>query len=334
MVDFIERDISSETTWRALILFGDNSATYKFAFGKALLQMVSEEKNKITLNELSKPFADSIVEHIKLSDRQCTNPSSEFLDYCRKFNRNEISNDELYRQTERLGFRNVVKAFQNLNGGIIPNSFYEINPSNKKELILKDELLALKDNVQFDNLKQEVEARWRLVETAWNLKINPSILEVKYDIDESLIFIENNLMRRIDITSVRDALNGYQKGKCFYSGLDLNIQKNHPEVCEVDHFFPHINKLEHAKSGANINGVWNLVLSDPKINLEKLTKIPNKDFVFKLYLRNEYYIESKHPLAETIVNQTGNSAIKRQKFIQKQFDIAQQNSIQIWNPKF
>jgi hypothetical protein len=141
-------------------------------------------------------------------------------------------------------------------------------------------------------------------------------------------------MRRVDITSVRDALNGYQKGKCFYSEFDIFIEKNHPNVCEVDHFFPHINKKEHAKNGANINGVWNLVLSDPDINLKKRTKIPNKELVMKLYKRNEFYIESKHPLAETIINQTGINPSTRRSFIQKQFDIALQNSIQIWNPKF
>ena len=71
--------------------------------------------------------------------------------------------------------------------------------------------------LQFRNFEQEVEARWSLVETAWNLQINPNLLEVKFDEDKSLFFLENNLMRRVDITSVRDSLNGYQKGKCFYS---------------------------------------------------------------------------------------------------------------------
>lgn len=331
MWEFIEKDVSTETTWRALILFGANSATYKFAFAKSLLKFINEGKSSVTLRELSIPFADSIVEHLKINDRQGTNPSSKFLDYCRQYNLGEITSEELYHQTEILGFNVVVNAFQNLNGSIIPNEFYE---RSNRNIIFKDNLLQMKDNVQFVNLEHEVEARWKLVETAWSLNINSNLLEVEYDIDQSTLFIQNNIMRRVDITSVRDALNGYQKGKCFYSEFDVFIEKNHPKVCEVDHFFPHINKIEHGKSGANINGVWNLVLSDPDVNLEKRTKIPNKEFVMKLYRRNEYYIESKHPLAETIINQTGNSSIARRNFIQKQFDIALQNSLQIWNPKF
>ncbi|MDF2517442.1 MAG: endonuclease, partial [Sphingobacterium sp.] len=64
---------------------------------------------------------------------------------------------------------------------------------------------------QFINLEQEVDARWSLVETAWNLQINPNLLEVKHDSLKQELFVDS-FMRRIDITSVRDALNRYQKG--------------------------------------------------------------------------------------------------------------------------
>ena len=55
-------------------------------------------------------------------------------------------------------------------------------------------------------------------------------------------------MRRIDITSVRDSLNGYQKGKCFFSFLDISIIQGSPDICHVDHFLPHINKKVHAEN--------------------------------------------------------------------------------------
>src|SRR5689334_21517266 len=102
-------------------------------------------------------------------------------------------------------------------------------------------------------------------------------------------------MRRIDITSVRDALNGYQKGKCFYSLKDISINKKTSTICEVDHFLPHLNKLEHLKYGANINGVWNLVLADADINSNKKARIPEMRYLERLFTRNEFYIESKHP---------------------------------------
>jgi len=181
-------------------------------------------------------------------------------------------------------------------------------------------------------LEQEVEARWNLVETAWNLQINPNLLEVKYDEEKSLFFIESDVMRRIDVTSVRDSLNGYQKGKCFYSFQDISINKNDANTCAVDHFLPHVNKIAHAKQGANINGVWNLVLSDSAINLDKKARIPEKRFLERLFNRNEFYIESKHPLAETIINQTGQTKDLRRRFLEENYNLAISLSIQKWKP--
>ena len=333
-IKFQINDPSLESQWRAIILFGKNSATYKFAFAKSLLGLIEKEKTKITLDELAIPFANSIVEHLRKSDKQGNASTSKFLEGCRNYINETISKEELYSLTERFGFVNVVDAFQNVNGGIIPNPFYEKNyGQGKKEIVVTDNLLKIKELFQFRNLEQEVEARWNLVETAWNLQINPNLLEVKYDENKSLFFIESNLMRRIDITSVRDSLNGYQKGKCFYSFQDISINKNDHEICEVDHFLPHVNKLIHSKNGVNINGVWNLVLADSKINLNKKAKIPEKRFLHRLFNRNEFYIESKHPLAETIINQTGLTKECRRRFLETQYNLALTHSIQQWKPE-
>ncbi len=334
MTEFQINDPSLESQWRTLILFGKNSATYKFAFAKSLLELIEKEKTSVTLTDLAKPFAKNITDHLRLSDKQGNSNSSKFLNFCRDFNKNLISEEELLLHTEKLGFVNVVDAFQNVNGGQIPNLFYEKNYSKgNKEIIIKDNLLALKESFHFQNFEQETEARWKLVETAWNLQINPNLLEVQYDEDSSLFFIESNLMRRKDITSVRDSLNGYQKGKCFYSFQDISVNSQNSKICQVDHFLPHTNKIQHTKNGANINGVWNLVLEDPDVNNEKRAKIPEEKFLHRLFNRNEFYIQSKHPLAETIINQTGLTKEKRRQFIQKQYNIAKENSIVTWSPK-
>ena len=143
---------------------------------------------------------------------------------CRSFLSDELDYLDLLKLTEQKGFVNVVDAFQNINGGEIPNPFYHKDYiGRKKEIIITDELLKLKENFHFQNFEQEVEARWNLVETAWNLNINPNLLEVKYDEKNALFFVESNLMKRKDVTSVKDALNGYQKGKCFYSFQNISI---------------------------------------------------------------------------------------------------------------
>ena len=335
MTEFQINDPSLESQWRALILFGKNSATYKFAFAKSLLELVNSETTKISLTDLSKPFSKNIIEHLKINDKQGNSKSSSFLNVCRRHIKGEISDNELWAKTEKLGFVNVVDAFQNLNGAEIPDIFYEKNyKSGNKEIIIKDNLLKLKESFHFQNFNQEVEARWNLVETAWNLNINPKLLEVKYDEEKSLFFLENDFMRRTDITSVRDSLNGYQKGKCFYSFQDISVVSGNANLCEVDHFFPHINKTIHKAFGANINGVWNLVLANKDVNRNKSARIPEKRFLQRLFNRNEFYIQSKHPLAETIINQTGNTKQKRIEFLNKQYQLAINNAIITWKPEF
>ena len=88
-------------------------------------------------------------------------------------------------------------------------------------------LLIVQDDFQFQNLPNELEARWRLVETAWDLNISPNLLEVEYD--DSLQFLNINILDesiydRKNVTSCRDALNGYQKGKCFYCFEKISIK--------------------------------------------------------------------------------------------------------------
>jgi len=335
MIEFQINDPSLESQWRAIILFGKNSATYKFAFAKSLLELIESETTSISLADLSKPFSMNIAEHLRRSDKQGSSSSSQFLNCCRDFNNGNIDENKLLIQTEKLGFVNVVDAFQNINGGQIPNLFYEKDYSKgQKKIVIKDNLLKLKENFHFQNLEYETEARWRLVETAWNLQINPNLLEVKYDEASSLLFLENDFMRRVDITSVRDSLNGYQKGKCFYSFMDISLIQGSQDICHVDHFLPHVNKQQHSDNGTNINGVWNLVLAHSSMNStkEKGAKVPHRKFLHRLYNRNEFYISSKHPLAETIVNQTGNTKVKRKRFLERQYNVALENLIVTWAP--
>lgn len=334
MIDFQENDVSLESQWRALILFGKNSATYKFAFAKSLLELIEKEKTVVTLADLAQPFARNITMHLNNSDKQGSSNSSQFLNYCRQFNEGKISEVVLYAQTEKLGFVNVVDAFQNINGGTIPRPFYEKDYGRgKKQIVITDHLLSLKDSMHFENFAPETEARWNLVETAWNLKVNPNLLEVQHDEATSMFFI-NDVMRRIDITSVRDSLNGYQKGKCFYSYYDISVISGSPNICHVDHFLPHLNKRAHAEAGGNINGVWNLVLAHSSMNGtgEKGSKVPDFKYLQRLHNRNEFYIQSKHPLAETIINQTGTTEFKRKSFLQRHYDIAKEHSVVTWRP--
>lgn len=333
MPTFTENDLSLETQWRSIILFGRNVATYKFAFGKALLNLAQQEKNIVTLDDLAEPFSNYMIEHIKQGMGQGNNglfirTLDEYINGC------EVDKEAVLKITSMEGFNNVIDAFQNVNGAVIPNPFYDGKYKGlETTLTLTDELIGLKDSNQFNNFESEVEARWRLVETAWNLNIAPHHLEVQYDEIGKELYVETDIMRRVDVSNARDALNGYQKGKCFYCCDDISVVTGADNVCQVDHFLPHKNKVTHLP--ANINGVWNLVLACKVCNgvSEKGAKIPEISFLDKLSTRNEYYISSKHPLAETIVNQTGANTPNRNGFLMEHYNKALDNSLQTWKPE-
>jgi len=61
--------------------------------------------------------------------------------------------------------------------------------------------------------------------------------------------------------------------------------------------------------------------------------IPEMRFLERLFNRNEFYIESKHPLAETIINQTGHTKELRRKFLEENYNLALSLSIQKWKPE-
>lgn len=335
MAGFVETNPTTDAYWRSIILFGRNSATYKFSLGKALLEVACQEKNFVSLEELAEPYARNLVDHLRKSDRQVTSSSSQFLEVCRKFVGSEIDKDQLLNQTARLGFVNVIDAFHNVNQAEIPMRFFVDERGTRGGISLTDELLALKENFQYGNLNHEVEARWRLVETAWSLDISPSLLVARYDPAINGLYVESSSVRRIDVTSCRDALNGYQKGKCFYCSSDISIEAGHGDLCDVDHFFPHTLGRFLPGERVNLGAVWNLVLSCRECNRGKHGKfacVPAIRFLEKLHRRNEYLIGSHHPLRETLMAQTGRRKAERRSFLQEMESFAIQNLVRRWEP--
>ena len=140
MNKFQINDPSLESQWRAIILFGKNSATYKFAFAKSLLELANKETTRISLKDLADPFSRNILNHLKENDKQGNSKSSTFLNGCRSYLSDELDYQELLKLTERYGFVNVVDAFQNVNGGEIPNPFYKDYVGRKKEIVITDEI--------------------------------------------------------------------------------------------------------------------------------------------------------------------------------------------------
>ena len=311
---FQEEKPSLESYWRSIVLFGRNTASYKFSLAESLITLAKEGKTTVSLTELANPYSSNICRHILQEKRQATNSSSTFLEACDSFNQNKLSHEELISTTVKHGFNWVLDCFHTVNGGELPVKFFE---KDGKKLILTDEVLKIANTANALNLYHENEARWNLVETAWKLNISPDLLNVRYDDQSKILFIDEQFKRK-DITSARGALDGYQKGKCFYCFDDIVVSVDENNTCDVDHFFPHT--LQHLMPEINLNGVWNLVLACPNCNRGtngKFAKVPAIKYLERLHKRNEFLISSHHPLRETIINQTGKTEQARAAFLRE-----------------
>jgi hypothetical protein len=62
--------------WRHILRFGRNVGSYKFALGRALLNLAAQQQTFVRLEDLSVPYAASISEHLLAEDRQSTSARS------------------------------------------------------------------------------------------------------------------------------------------------------------------------------------------------------------------------------------------------------------------
>lgn len=334
MSEFYEIEPTLENYWRSIILFGRNVASYKFALAKSLYELKAEKNSLITLDQLAKPFSQNICEHLKFVDKQSTSNSSKFLDFCRAYNSQEIDQKFLIEKTVQYGFVNVLDAFHNVHGSEIPKRFFVDERKEHGGIVLTDEVFQLFEYQQSFDLIEETESRWRLVETAWDMNLPKNLIQIKHD-NHGLLFAENKI-RRINVTSAKTALNGYQKGKCFYCFKPIRIDPLLENSAEVDHFFPH--KLRQCDIEKPINGVANLVLACAECNRGergKFDRLPSISLLERLYKRNEYLITSHHPLRETLMNQVGFRKEIRKGFLQDVYNCATLSlgSAYKWEPK-
>ena len=335
MTLFTEVQPTLENYWRSIILFGRNVASYKFALGKSLLELAQQGTEIVTLDQLAEPFSRNVCEHLQLADKQATSNSSRFLDTCRKFNVDAIKKEELLDATAKLGFNNVIDAFHVVHDGDIAVRFFtDERNGSEKGIRLTDDLFRLTEKIQYRNLPTEVEARWRLVETAWELKLPRHVLTVGYDAESELLVVNNRMFERKVITGCRDALNGYQKGKCFYCFGDISVDKTSGNLADVDHFFPHA--LKPHGIGDVIDGVWNLVLACQNCNRGpkgKFARLAELRFLDRLHQRNNFFIGSHHPLRETLIHQTGADELARRQFLQTIYDQSKALLVRNWKPE-
>ena len=87
---FLDYEPTEIDNFRGIVLFGMNTASYKFALAKSLIDLVQQGKDRATLEELAVPFSTHLTEHLAHSPRQIKAASSKFLDTCRDFNDGKV----------------------------------------------------------------------------------------------------------------------------------------------------------------------------------------------------------------------------------------------------
>jgi 5-methylcytosine-specific restriction endonuclease McrA len=315
--------------WRSILLFGSNTAAYKFALGGALLEVASTGSESVTVQELAVPFAKRICDHLKVEDRQAINPSSSFLAACRKYNADEIDQDVLVGSTISQGFRYVFDAFHQVAGDDVPQRFFTVEGSGSNRVIHPTEQILRINNSTADVLEGELEARWRLVETAWAMGVSAQLLDVQMDGATKDLIVSRNLASRKSIGNAKWAFSGYQDGRCFYCEVELDTPDLVTIQTHVDHVIPYsLGRL----MDTDVDHVWNLVNACSECNLSKSNKMPEYEVVEKVYRRNEYYIHSNHPLKDAIIRATGKTSAKRASTVRQAFDDARKLMPTGWSP--
>jgi hypothetical protein len=325
--EFVVTDPSETNVFRSIVLFGRNVATYKFALATSLLQFAEKGQETVTLAELSVPYSEILCQHLKSSPKQGTSNGSRFLTACSDFNQGTITHDELIVKTTSLGFENVIDAFHRVGTADVPTRFFlDHRKSSTPSITLTQEMMNV-GLVDCSSSLLETDARWSLVETAWALGLSTNI--IGFDEETGLLLLPE---RRKAITSARSALNGYQKGRCFYCYRNIEIVSGSPDLADIDHVFPHV--LQRKGMSSNLDGVWNLVLACQPCNRGskgKFDSTPALNYIERLNKRNEYLILSAHPLRETLILQTGDTPALRRQFLQANLDAAMQYQTVLWD---
>ena len=336
-------DNTLETNFRSTFLLGANTATYKFALAKSLIELDQTPKTFISLDELSPIYAKHLVEHLKTGKRQLTGSGiSKLLNSLYLYSQGQISEELMLGVTKAEGFKYVLDAFHNLPNQQKALVFFEKSIQDRKQgITLTDNLFKIFESTDFNNFESEIEGRWNLVESTWS---EDKVINVQYDNNTEKLYylkpVSNNSFLhshlRTDLTSIRKPLNGYQKGKCFYCFRHISIKSNQENTCDVDHVIP--MSIQYGTIyDLQLNNVWNLVLACQQCNRweqgGKASQMPKLHFMHRLHQRNEYLIESNHPLKENIIQMSGKKSEQRLAFILYHYDFSCNISKSSWAPK-
>ncbi len=289
--------------WKGIILFGLNAATYKMALANVLLDFAQEGKSTVEWYELSQAFLAHYQRRLSQHTMpQQGNPTrlTVMERVVKQLESGAIDFTAAVEMVGQKGLDNVIRRFQTIgtNNQIVKDRFYAYDFG--KRLTLKDSLLVFSKDDHHE-LREEVTARWGLLEGAFSLTTGDFLLA--NDVRETYLQRGYN---RTPLTNNIPFLSGYQGNACFYCGEALE------DGVHVDHVLPR-QVIQHDE-------IWNLVLAHDHCNLLKSDKLVGPHFIQKLIARNENIMGSNHPWKHRIAQALGQTKKARSVALQRHYD--------------
>jgi hypothetical protein len=290
------RQLDARDYWRAVILYGLNTATYKIALGSCLLDFVANDRSHVSMHDLAEAFFDAYRTRLESGKPQLVLPNrlTVMERVVREYRAGRLTRDQAIDRVEQQAFGDVVPRFHTVDNMPLPAKFYEPSPNG---LVLTDELFRVASEANTEELRQELDSRWDLLEAAYEMR-RDSNLGLVNDVRE--IYLARGY-ERTDVTPMRSVLGAYQRWECFYCREQMAGTDS-----QVDHLFPR-QMLHHDDS-------WNLVLAHRLCNQQKSDALPPAKYIERLINRNEDMIASNHPLKQQLIEQLGATAEARRSF--------------------
>lgn len=297
-------EFSTKDHWKAVTLYGLNTATYKIALAKSLLVFCERGVNQVSWDALSAQFFNEYLLRLEVESPmpQMGQPGrlTEMEKIIAAYTAGTIDKGEAIGRVGKDAFKDVIRRFHNIGsrGDLSDSMFYHYEFG--KRLVLTDATHAITDNAA-DELDDELGARWSLLEGAYSVMHH----DFKLANDLRTIYIKNATSRK-NLTGNIGFLQGYQGNTCFYCGEPIPAGKSH-----VDHVLPR-QVVQH-------DHIWNLVLAHEYCNEQKSDRIVGDHFAAKLIARNENIMGSNHPWKKEIESELGGTPKRREEAVKAHY---------------
>ena len=165
-------------SWRAIVLYGLNTATYKIALGRSLEHLARAGRDRITVPELAEIFFDLYAERLRDGGRPQLSQPNRLTVMERVVALHEtgtIDRDEAIARVAADAFGDVVPRFHTVGDTAVPVRFYDATSDG---LLLTDATFHVFAQPDADALHAELSARWDPDEVCIRIRDRRRILEL------------------------------------------------------------------------------------------------------------------------------------------------------------